>query len=149
MSVNLTVNSYDSLVASVAELRQELMPFASARFREICVSIPPEGPSLSALMNGNIGWLIYLRHGDGDTGFSSRNPMFDDSHATEGGPAFVSRFDGALVPVIEYQLSNGQVDEYPASWALPEKEILRALEYFIEHAGGRAPFVHWHDDANR
>ncbi len=149
MLVNLSVNSHSNLVASAAELRRALMPFASEQFRDICVSINQGGPSLTALLNRNIGWLMYLRHDDGDTGFSSRNPTFEDHDAAQGSPAFVSRFRGALVPVIEYQLSNGQMDEYPASWALPEQEIMRALEYFVEHEGGRAPFVHWHDDADR
>jgi hypothetical protein len=58
----------------------------------------------------------------------------------------VSRFCDALVPTITYQLANGQIDEYPASWALPEAEVLRALDHFIDHDGDRAPFVHWHDD---
>ena len=82
-------------------------------------------------------------------GFSSRNPAFDASAAAQSNPASVSRFRGVLVPVIEYRLSNGQVDEYPASWALPEKEVMRALEYFVEHQGARAPFVLWNDDGQR
>jgi len=106
-----------------------------------------EGPSLFALLNGDIGWLMYLRHDDGDTGFSSRNPAFGSSDVTPERPAFVSRFGGVLVPVIEYRLANGQMDEYPASWALHEQQIMSALEYFVEHEGSRAPFVHWHDDA--
>jgi hypothetical protein len=85
---------------------------------------------LAALLNRDIGWLMYLRHDEGDAGFSSRNPAFGGS-------------DSAM---IEYQLSNGQHDEYPASWALPAKEIMRALEHFIEHQGDRAPFVCWHAD---
>ena len=147
MTVNLSVNSHRSPIASAAELRQALLPFASEQFREIYVNVDQGGPTLVALLNGNIGWLMYLRHDDGDTGFRSHNPAFDGADPALGGPAFVSRFDGELVAVIEYRLSNGQVDQYPASWALPEQEIMRALEYFVEHQGGRAPFVHWHDDA--
>jgi len=149
MLVNLSVNSHGSLIASAAELRQELTAFAAEQFREIWVSVDQGGPSLAALLNGNIGWLMYLRHNNGDTGFSSRNPTFEDSNAAHNSLAFVSRFNGELVPVIKYRLSNGQVDQYPASWALPEQEIMCALEYFVEHEGDRAPFVHWHDDANR
>jgi hypothetical protein len=149
MTVNLSINSHCNQVASGAELERALMPFASEQFREICVDMDQGGPALIALLNGNIGWLMYLRHDEGDTGFSSRNLAFEGSDAAPGGPAFVSRFNGKLVPVIEYRLGNGQVDEYPASWALPEQEIMRALEYFVEHQGGRAPFVHWHDDATR
>jgi hypothetical protein len=46
-------------------------------------------------------------------------------------------------------LSNGQKDEFPASWALSESDVMRALEYFVEHEGRRPPFVQWHDDASR
>jgi ribosomal protein L7/L12 len=63
------------------------------------------------------------------------------------GLAFDSLFGGKYVLVIEYQLSNGQVDEYPASWALPESDVMRALEYFVQHEGRRPPFVQWQDNA--
>jgi ribosomal protein L7/L12 len=131
----------------VAELRQELAPFASQQFREIWVSVDAGGPSLAALMNTNVGWLMYLRHNDGDPGFSSRNPMYDESDATLGGLAFDGQFGRERVPVITYRLSNGQKDEFPASWALPESDIMRALEYFVQHEGRRPSFVQWHDDA--
>jgi hypothetical protein len=100
-----------------------------------------------ALLNTNVGWLMYLRHDQGDSGFSSRNPMFDESDATLSGLAFDGRFGRDRVPVITYRLSNGQKDDFPASWALPEPDIMRALEYFVEHDGRRSPFVRWHDDA--
>jgi hypothetical protein len=153
MAVNLKVNSCESRVASAAALRQELAPFASEQFREIWVDVGPGRPRLCALMNTNIGWLMYLRHDDGDTGFSSRNPAFYESDfaeaAIESGLVYDGQYGPKHVPVIEYRLSNGQLDEFPAGWALSEQEIMRALEYFVEHQGGRAPFVTWHDDANR
>ena len=147
MAVNLSVNSQRSHVASAAELGQALMPFASEQFRDISLNSGQGGPALFALLNGNIGWLMYLRHGDGDTGVRSHGAVLEGSNLAPRSPAFVSRFNGELVAVIEYRLSNGQVDQYPARWALPEQEIMRALEYFVEHQGGRAPFVHWHGDA--
>lgn len=70
---------------------------------------------------------MYL-YEDGDTSFSSRNPNYD-------GPPDVQ---------IEYRLSNGQHDFYPASWALPIAEIWRALKYF-EQERQRPPFVVWHE----
>ena len=146
MLINLKVNAYTSRVASVAELMQELAPFASQQFREIWVRMDAGGPSLCALMNTNVGWLMYLRHDDGDPGYSSRNPMYDKSVAALGDPAFDGLYNGEHVPVIKYRLSNGQGDEFPASWALPEPDIMRALEYFVEHEGSRPPFVQWHDD---
>ena len=129
LKLRLSVNCYDTQVATVADLGHELMPFASEQFREIWLEVE-QGPALCALLNGDLGWLMYLRE-DGDAGFSSRNPTFDGSKSN----------------VIKYRLSNGQHDEYPTSWALPKGEIIRALEYFIEHQGRRAPFVNWHDDS--
>ena len=147
MSISLEVNACTSRIASVDELRQALAPFASQRFREIWVSIDSGGPSLCAHMNTNVGWLMYLRHDQGDSGFTSRNPTYDESD-TLGGLAFDGRYGTEKhVPVITYRWSNGMEEEFPASWALPESDIVRALEYFVEHEGRRSPFVQWHDDA--
>jgi hypothetical protein len=145
MPMKLNVNDRASRIASVPELRQKLAPFASQQFREIWLSIDTGGPSLGALMNTNVGVLTYLRHDEGDTGFGSRNPMYDGSD-TLGGLAFDGLYRRQHVPVITYRL-NGQEDGFPASWALPESDIVRALEYFVEHEGRRPPFVQWHDDA--
>jgi len=83
---------------------------------------------MCALINGDQGWLMYLRE-PGDSGFSSRNPDY-------AGPADAT---------IDYLLSNGQRDEYPASWALPLEVVERALEHFVA-TGEQAPFVKWHED---
>jgi ribosomal protein L7/L12 len=147
MPMNLEVNAYISRVGSVGDLRQELERFASQQFREIWVRMDAGGPILGALMNTRVGWLTYLRHDDGDPGYSSRNPMYDKSDTTLGALAFDGLFRREHVPVIKYRLSNGQEDEFPASWALPELDIMHALEYFVEHEGRRPPFIQWHDDA--
>jgi hypothetical protein len=88
----------------------------------------PDGRALCALINGDRGWLMWLSE-PGDTGYSSRNPAYD----------------GPEEAVIEYILTNGQRDEYPASWALPVEIVERALAHFRE-TGDRAPFVEWHAD---
>jgi len=113
--MKLNVNDHASGIVCVAELRQALAPFASQQFREIWVSMEADEPNLCALMNTNVGWLMYLRHNEGDPGFSSRNPMYDESDSIQSGLAFDSMFNGRHVPVINYQLSNGQLDEYPAT----------------------------------
>jgi ribosomal protein L7/L12 len=136
MLMDLKVNGHASRIASVADLRRNLAPFASQQFREIWVSVDPGGPSLCALINTNVGWLMYLSNNEGDTGFSSRNPMFDRL-----------RWRREHIPVITYRWSNGMDEEFPSSWALPGSEIMRALEYFVQHEGRRSPFVRWHDDA--
>jgi hypothetical protein len=97
-------------------------------YREVWERKGDDGPALCALINGDRGWLMYLNE-PGDTGYSSRDPGYD-------GP------DDA---VIDYVLSNGQRDEYPASWALPVEIVERALAHFRE-TGERAPFVEWHPD---
>ena len=90
----------------------------------------PNGSSLCALINGDLGWLMFLR-APGDAGFSSRNPGYV----------------GAPDATISYVLSNGQVDSYPASWALPVATVEQALFFFRRHA--RPPtYITWHNDAN-
>ena len=88
----------------------------------------PDGQSLCALINGGVGWLMYLRE-PGDAGFSSRNPSY------KGDPE----------ARIEYLLTNGQLDSYPAAWALPVDELRKALDYF-EREHRRPPFIEWHQD---
>jgi hypothetical protein len=70
---------------------------------------------------------MYLKYDQGDSSFTSRNPTYDESD-TLGGLAFDGRFGREHVPVITYRWSNGMEEEFPASWALPESEIMRALQ---------------------
>jgi hypothetical protein len=91
-----------------------------------------EGPhtqSMCALINGSMGWLMYLRE-PGDAGFSSRNP----------------EYSGSPDATIDYVLSNGQLDSYPASWAYPTVTVLRAMEYFRTQ-GIPPPSITWHNDS--
>lgn len=101
--------------------------FVEPPFAEIWAT-SPNGKALCALINGDLGWLMYLRE-EGDSGFSSRNPEY-------AGPEDAT---------IEYCLSNGQHDFYPASWALPISEVRRALDYF-EHEQQPPPFIIWNKD---
>ncbi len=127
--MRLAVNNQRFEVTSREELREALAWFTQEQFREIWLHAPDDFPAISALANGTSGWLMYLREA-GDAGFSSRNPAYD----------------GKLSARLSYRLSNGQIDEYPASWAIPEVELFEALAYFVEHTA-RPPFVTWHDDA--
>jgi hypothetical protein len=54
----------------------------------------PEGPAIRMLRNGANAWLMYLRH-EGDSGFPTCG-------------------DARRIGTVSYQLSNGQIDEYPA-----------------------------------
>lgn len=98
------------------------------QYKEIWIDAP-DGQSICALINGDMGWMVYFRW-DGDAGFGSRNPDYE----------------GAEIVTIDYVLSNGQQDEYPASWALPVSVVERALEYFRSE-GKPAPFVSWHNES--
>ncbi|MBD9467422.1 hypothetical protein IB230_00015 [Pseudoxanthomonas sp. PXM01] len=89
----------------------------------------PHGEALSAMISGDLGWLMYLRE-PGDAGFSSRNPEYV-------GP------DDAFV---DYVIDNGQLDQYPASWALPLPLVMQAIEHF--RSTGLPPlFITWHNDS--
>ena len=68
----------------------------------------------------------------GDAGFSTRNPLYA----------------GTEKAVMEYHLSNGERDEYPASWNVTTGEAFCALEYFFEEAA-MAPWLHWYDDTEK
>ncbi|MBA4032005.1 MAG: hypothetical protein C0478_14095 [Planctomyces sp.] len=87
-----------------------------------------DGQSLCALINGDLGWLMYLRY-EGDSGFSSRNPDYDGPPDAE----------------IEYVLDNGQHDFYPASWAIPVTVVRQGLEHFRQK-NEKPPFVVWNED---
>jgi len=86
-------------IHTVEELRHRLGPGRS-QYLELWASAPA-GESLCGLINGQVGWLMYLRE-SGDAGFSSRN----------------QDYTGPAERVIDYYLDNGQHDRYPAAWAL-------------------------------
>ena len=95
-------------------------------YREIWVE--REEASMCALAAGDIAWLMMLRF-TGDVGFSSRNPSVADDAGE----------------MMCFRLSNGQVDEYPAAWALPKDVWVPAILHFAE-TGERSDLVHWHDE---
>jgi hypothetical protein len=81
-----------------------------------------DGRSLSALLNGDLGFLTCFR-------LTSRNP---DSQ----GPADAT---------VEYRLQSGHHAWHPAA-GLPAATCLKAVEQF-ERTGEPAPFVTWHNDS--
>jgi hypothetical protein len=78
---------------------------SSPIFEELWAELP-DGQQMTALINGKFGWLMYIRE-NADPGFSSRNPNYDGPDDAE----------------IEYVVSNGQRDRYPAAWALPVEDV--------------------------
>ena len=100
------------------------------RYKEIWVYTEDDEQAMMALINGDFGWLMYLRE-EGDAGFSSRNP----------------EYTGSDDETMEFYLSNGQLDEYPLAWVLPIDQVKRALDYFEKHH--KPPkFITWHNDSN-
>jgi hypothetical protein len=100
------------------------MSLPRSEYREIWEN-KPDGRAICALIRRDVGWLMYLRE-TGDSGFHSRNPAYQ----------------GSDDDMLDYVLSNGQLDEYPASWALPLETVERALQHF-RATGERASFVEW------
>jgi hypothetical protein len=115
----LTVSDKAGKSRRLHDVRAAFTEARQSQYAEIWIDYE-DYPAMCALVNGSLGWLMYLRY-DGDTGFSTRNPAY------EGPPD----------AVVDYFLSNGQRDQYPASWAYPVEEVIQALEWFAakkEHA---------------
>jgi Immunity protein Imm1 len=115
-----------SPIRTVAELDAAL-PLPSSSSLELWVELE-DGQAMSALTNGSVGWLMYLRF-KGDSGLSSRNPSYSGDSAA----------------VINYRLTNGQVDSYPASWAYSIEKVKLALRAFLE-TGQPPGWIQWHED---
>lgn len=114
-------------LAAVAELEARLATLQGG-CAEIWIDYGPF-PALCALVNGHRAWMMYLRYA-GDAGFSSRNPAY------RGDPA----------ATIHYQLANGQVDPYPASWSYPLPDVIGVLLHFARYR--RVPeIVVWANDS--
>jgi hypothetical protein len=129
--MELIINKVQYDVTDLDELRPRLAQVHRTQFSEVWINHTAGWPAICALINDEAAWLMYLRY-EGDAGFSTRNPLY-------AGPERA---------VIEYRLSNGEQDEYPASWNITTAEAFRALEYFVEEAG-MAPWLHWYDDTEK
>ena len=128
MAFELNSNGEIIEIDNIEELRSALAKALTTQFAELWLTPPNSWPTLCALINNDAAWLMYMRY-EGDPGCSTRNPNY-------AGP------DKA---VLEFYLSNGQRDEYPASWNITTTEAVRALEYFFTEQQ-RAPWLEWHED---
>ena len=99
---------------------------SSSRYKEIWLQ-HSSGTSICALINGDIGWLMYLPE-DGGAGFSSRNPNETDTVE------------------IEFLLNNGQEDLYPKNWTYPLSILKEGLFSFLK-TGQRPTQLEWHNDS--
>ena len=124
----LTVPDGPEKTSVLDDLHACLLEARNSPYAEIWVD-HGDYPSLCALVNGDRAWLMYLRY-NGDAGFSSRNPGYE----------------GPEKAVVHYYLSNGQRDEYPASWAYSTDEVFAALEWFAANKGS-PPSITWSNDS--
>ena len=122
--VSIAFNGAQEDIRTVESLGLALDRFDGQQKFELWAS-ESEGPSLCMLRNGEHAFLMYLRfHGD---------------------PGFVSSGEGTAQGVVEYRLSNGQVDEYPASWCVPKEKCYKAVAYFFVNEGQRPEGLAWHE----
>ena len=113
---------------SMAKLHQCLEQVRQQQFSELWLDAGDDGPSLAMLVNGAYAWLMYLQY-SGDVGFHSLNPSYQGSAELR----------------MKFQLSNGQMDEYPVAWTLALEDAFDACEYFMATQGGRSPAITWED----
>ncbi len=98
-------------------------------YKEIWVDTGDDEQTLTALINGDYGFLMYLPD-DESAGFTSRNP----------------EYSGSDDETMEFYLSNGQLDEYPLSWVIPAEQVEKAVEFF-KFFHKMPDFITWHDDS--
>jgi len=126
MPIEVSINDEGFETDSLDELRTHLARLQENQFSEVWLTPSDGWPTLTALVNGSAAWLMYMRY-EGDAGFSTRNP----------------NYVGPEAAMVEYQLCNGQMDEYPASWNITTPEAVRAMEHFFVTLE-RPPWLSWH-----
>jgi hypothetical protein len=122
MPPTVTFQGAPRLVQSIEEFGRALDDFDKHEEFELWLNTE-DGRALCMLRNADMAWLMYLWH-EGDSGCTSiGNPQ--------------------LQGTVQYQLSNGQVDEYPAAWCLQVEDCYKALAYFFANEGLRPDWIEW------
>jgi hypothetical protein len=117
--MELRIDGISHEIDDPGELQGHFAHIHRLSFAEIWMQPAESWPTICALFNADAAWLMCLRF-KGDAGVSARNP-------NDSGPPNA---------VIAYCLSNGQRDEYPASWDITTNEALRALTHFFLKKNG-------------
>jgi hypothetical protein len=113
-SIEISIKS-DSKNNYIKEFEDKLVNAPQAH-RYIEISIDHNSfPSILTLINDEYGWMLFFRY-DGDAGFHTIN----------------KNYDGNDFDVLEYYLSNGQLDEYPAKYTLKEFILTRKVPEYID-----------------
>ena len=111
-------------IQSIEEFGTALDDFDSREDFELWLNLT-DGPALCMLRHADAAWLLYLNH-ESDSGYTSiGNPQAHGS--------------------VQYRLSNGQVDEYPAAWCLDVEDCYKALVYFFVNEGLRPDWIKWQE----
>jgi len=106
-------------------LDEHLANTVGATFAEVWLQ-HDDGHTLGMLKSDNRALLLFLEN-PGAVGRTSR-----------------SKDDMPRSP-IPFQLTNGQMDEYPAAWTIPVAIAVDALRHFCD-TGEPAPFIDWSND---
>src|SRR5262249_49501827 len=117
MTSAVTLNDVPKPTSDIEDLRKLLIGLVREESNQVVLE-REGGEALIAQVLGGQAWMMYLMYG-GDPGFTTRNPSYVDSPED----------------TVEFTLPNGQTDEYPAGWWLPDQVDFRALEYFYVHGG--------------
>jgi hypothetical protein len=120
--IDVSFNGTPVSARSIEEFGSALDIFDREQQFELWVS-HNDGPSMCMLRSGDDAFLMYQRF--------------------EGDPGYVSKRNSASPAVVKYRLSNGQVDDYPASWSLPIEQCYQAMAYFFVNDGLRPDWVQW------
>jgi hypothetical protein len=75
--------------------------------------------------------------------------MLSSCTSASSATAGLFRLGEEAADMVQYTLSNGQMDEYPRSWCSPLEECYKALAYFFVNDGMRPEWLQWHERAER
>ena len=120
--MKVTFNGTERIIGSIEELGTLLDRLDREAKFEFWISTE-DGLAMTMLRNAEHGWLMYLRF-NGDSGFVTKGDQDNQGSCT-------------------YQLSNGQIDEYPLSWCVDLEQCYKAIAYFFVNGGARYDFLTW------
>jgi hypothetical protein len=125
--IQVTINSQKKEVLNAEEFLDLLRSTNHMPFRELSLSHKGDKASMTVLMNGLEGFLLYMASDD-DAGFTSRNPIKNSPTNSK-----------------QFRLTNGQMDQYPDDWVVAQHAIEEACVFFC-NSKAMLPTMMWHDD---
>ncbi len=121
-TITLTINGKEYQARSGDELTPYLQQLKFTSYNEIWAT-QSDCSSLCLLTNSSRAFVLYLRY-PGDSGL------------------IATTNDQVTNTMIEFKLSNGQLDEYPARWTVPVHDALKILTSFIQD-NNLLSYVNW------